>query len=222
MDCRALAQMRLLVQAVRKEREMRSSSTGGLSSIALALIPLAIAINIAIGQLIIFLKIPLYLDSIGTVLVGVLLGPWMGALTGALTNIIWGLSGLAPGVQWFALTAAVIGLLAGFSARAGAFQRPWWVAIAGLITGIVAALISAPVAAYLFGGVTGAGTDFVVAFLQASGASVIQAAFGQGIVSDPIDKLASFLIVWAITQALPRRVLLRFPNARIVRTTAGQ
>ncbi|MER3514632.1 MAG: ECF transporter S component, partial [Chloroflexota bacterium] len=46
------------------------------------MIPVAIAINIAVGQLIFALKIPLYLDSIGTVLVGVLAGPWAGALTG--------------------------------------------------------------------------------------------------------------------------------------------
>lgn len=199
---------------------MRSSS-GGLSSIALALIPLAIVVNIAIGQLPIYLKIPLYLDSIGTVLVGVLLGPWMGALTGALTNIIWGLSGLAPGAQWFVPTAAAIGFLAGLAARAGAFRRPWWAALAGLATGLVAAIVSAPIAAYVFGGATGSGTDSLLAFFQLAGANVIQAAFGQGIVADPIDKLASFLIVWVITQALPKRVLLRFPNANIARPSTS-
>jgi len=33
------------------------------------LIPIAIAINIAIGQVVVLLKLPVYLDSIGTVLV---------------------------------------------------------------------------------------------------------------------------------------------------------
>ena len=32
------------------------------------LIPVAIAINIAIGQIVVLLKLPVYLDSIGTVL----------------------------------------------------------------------------------------------------------------------------------------------------------
>ena len=63
---------------------MNSTRRGGLNSTALALIPLAIAINIAVGQIVQTLKLPLYLDSIGTVLVGALLGPWMGLLTGAL------------------------------------------------------------------------------------------------------------------------------------------
>ena len=40
-----------------------------LMCLALALIPLAIAINIAIGQIVQTIRLPLYLDSIGTVLV---------------------------------------------------------------------------------------------------------------------------------------------------------
>jgi energy-coupling factor transport system substrate-specific component len=47
------------------------------------LIPVAIAINIAIGQIVVLLKLPVFLDSIGTVLVGIICGPWAGALTGA-------------------------------------------------------------------------------------------------------------------------------------------
>ena len=104
---------------------MNTSGRGGLNSTALALIPLAIAINIAVGQIVQTLKLPLYLDSIGTVLVGALLGPWIGLLTGALSNVIWTLTGLpnsGPAIN-FAYVAAVIGLIAGFAGRAGLFQR---------------------------------------------------------------------------------------------------
>ena len=52
----------------------------------LALMPVAIAINIAVGAIIVALRLPIYLDSIGTVLVGVLAGPWAGALTGLLVE----------------------------------------------------------------------------------------------------------------------------------------
>ena len=56
----------------------------------IVLMPLAIAINIVLGQTVgAALKIPIYLDSIGTILVGVLAGPIPGALTGFLANIIW-------------------------------------------------------------------------------------------------------------------------------------
>ena len=61
------------------------------STRTLVLIPIAIVINIVIGELTVRLKLPIYLDSIGTVLVGAVAGPWAGALTGALANLIWGL-----------------------------------------------------------------------------------------------------------------------------------
>ncbi|MBC8078166.1 MAG: ECF transporter S component [Chloroflexales bacterium] len=252
----------------------------GLNSTALALIPLAIAINIAIGQL--ATGLPFYLDSIGTVLVGALLGPWMGLLTGVLANVIWTLLG-NPIPIYFAYVAGIIGLIAGFAGRWGAFTRPsprwvsalvggaflfaltlfllmflnrnpdptafppfptsvellqrFWYAflittiagaaggyfvfqrggyagLVGLITGVVAAVLSAPMAAYVFGGVTGAGTDLLVAAFRASGGSIIESTFAQGVASDPFDKMTSFLIVWLIIQSLPRRLLGRFPNTR--------
>jgi len=189
-----------------------TSQRGGLSSTALALIPIAIAINVALGQLVqSVLKLPIYLDSIGTVLVGILLGPLAGAITGLLANIIWGLT-LAPAALPFAAVAAVIGLIAGYAGQYGATQTWWKMALFGVLTGIVAAAISAPIAAYVFGGVTGAGTDVLVAVFQSLGASVLGASFAQGAVSDPLDKTITYLIVWAIISALPKRLLARFGN----------
>ena len=48
-----------------------------------------IAINVVLGSLTVALRLPLYLDSIGTILVGALAGPWAGALTGVLSNLLW-------------------------------------------------------------------------------------------------------------------------------------
>jgi len=183
------------------------------STLTLALIPVAIAINIAIGQIVVLLKLPIYLDSIGTVLVGLLAGPWAGLVTGALSNLIWGLSGLNPAYTPFFYVAAVIGLLAGVFGNLGWARKIWQWLLAGLITGVVAAIISAPTAAAIYGGVTGAGTDLIVAALRATGASVLQATFGQGIVSDPLDKVVTFLVVWLIAVALPLRFRARFPRA---------
>ena len=183
------------------------------STLTLALIPVAIAINIAIGQIVVLLKLPIYLDSIGTVLVGLLVGPWAGLVTGALSNLIWGLSGLNPAYTPFFYVAAVIGLLAGVFGNLGWARKIWQWLLAGLITGVVAAIISAPTAAAIYGGVTGAGTDLIVAALRATGASVLQATFGQGIVSDPLDKVVTFLVVWLIAVALPLRFRARFPRA---------
>lgn len=187
------------------------------TTVTLVLIPVAIAINIAVGQLIYTLKVPLYLDSIGTVLVGVVAGPWAGALTGLIANLVWGLTGLNVTYAPFAAVAAVIGLLAGLFSESGWFRTWWKVVLAGLITGFVAAAISAPISAYVFGGVTGSGTDAVVAIFRGMGAGILPATFAQGVSSDPLDKTITYLIVWLIVRALPGRFLARFPRAESVK-----
>ena len=72
-----------------------------------------------------------------------------------------------------------------------------------MTTGLVAAAISAPIAAGLFGGVTGSGTDALVALFRTLGLNIFQSAFAQGLTSDPLDKTISYTIVYAILIALP-------------------
>lgn len=60
-----------------------------ISIIVISLIPICLAINVVGGNLASALKIPLYVDSIGTILIGMLCGPAIGCLTGALTGVVW-------------------------------------------------------------------------------------------------------------------------------------
>ena len=98
------------------------------STRVIVLMPVAIAINIVLGYTVqTVLKLPIYLDSIGTILVGVLAGPIPGAVTGILSNLIWQ---YAPGIGGgtigpFAVVAGVIGLLAGLWGYLGVYRpRP--------------------------------------------------------------------------------------------------
>jgi len=97
-----------------------------LGTATLTLIPVAIAINIAMGSIVSYLHLPIYLDSIGTVLVGVLCGPIAGALTGLLANLVWSIlplpGGGGPTIAFFAPVAGVIGLMAGFWGSRGVFR----------------------------------------------------------------------------------------------------
>jgi hypothetical protein len=97
-----------------------------LGTAALTLIPVAIAINIAMGSIVSYLHLPIYLDSVGTVLVGVLCGPIAGALTGLLANLVWSIlplpGGGGPTIAFFAPVAGVIGLMAGFWGGRGVFR----------------------------------------------------------------------------------------------------
>ncbi|MGH2543457.1 MAG: histidine kinase, partial [Ardenticatenaceae bacterium] len=64
----------------------------------------------------------------------------------------------------------------------------------------------------VFGGVTGAGTDLLVATFQNFTNSILSANLLQGAVSDPLDKIISYLVVFLILRSLPRRLLVRFPQ----------
>lgn len=186
------------------------------STVTIALMVVALAINIAVGTIVFQLKVPfVYLDSIGTILVGLVAGPWAGLVTGVLSNLLWGLLG-NPGYVPYAPIAGVIGLLAGIFGGMGWFKSWWKWLLGGLITGLVAALLSAPITAYVYGGVTGAGTDLIVGMFRATGASIMEAALGQGLITDLIDKTLSFFIVWVIIKALPETLLSRFSRAENV------
>jgi hypothetical protein len=250
----------------------------------IVMMPVAIAINIVLGYTVqSVLKLPIYVDSIGTILVGVLAGPLAGALTGILSNLIWQYAPIIGGsnIGPFAVTAGVIGFMAGIWGYLGVFRsRPatglrlavpaaiavaviavlaarmytipqytdpnvggypsWvyaaivaigvvaavavagfiyvrrdaagaWVAVAGALTGIVAAIVSAPIAAVVYGGVTGSGTDVIVAALRQGGADVYNSSLGQGLFSDPIDKTITCFVVFVILSGMSTRFLARFP-----------
>jgi hypothetical protein len=250
----------------------------------IVMMPIAIAINIVLGYTVqSVLKLPIYVDSIGTILVGVLAGPLAGALTGILSNLIWQYAPVVGGsnIGPFAITAGVIGFMAGIWGHLGVYRsRPatglglivpatiavaiiaalavrmytipqytdpsvggypgWvygaivvigiaaavavaafvflrrdaagaWVAVAGAATGLVAAIVSAPIAAYVYGGVTGSGTDVIVAALRQGGADVYNSSLGQGLFSDPIDKTITSFVVFVILGRVSVRFLARFP-----------
>jgi energy-coupling factor transport system substrate-specific component len=64
----------------------------------------------------------------------------------------------------------------------------------------------------VFGGVTGAGTDFLVAAFRQAGVDLRLATLGQGLISDPIDKVTTFFVVYLIVTAMAVRTKARYPQ----------
>jgi energy-coupling factor transport system substrate-specific component len=87
-----------------------------------------------------------------------------------------------------------------------------WVVVAGATCGVVSAFVATPIATIMFGGVTGGGTDLLVAAFQQAGSTLQDAVLQQSTISDPIDKTLTFLVVFALLQALSRRFTARFPQ----------
>jgi energy-coupling factor transport system substrate-specific component len=182
------------------------------------LIPVAIAINGVIGYIVGQLKLPVFLDSIGTVLVGAICGPWAGALTGALSNFVIGM--LTNPTDWWPWipVAFFIGLVAGISANAGLFKSWWKVVVTGFLVALTAATVSTPIAVYFFGGITSSGSSFITAYLLQTGQGIIQAVFSTNFLVEPVDKISTAMLAFAIVQGLSKRFIARFPRAENVVT----
>lgn len=191
------------------------------STMTWVLIPVAIAINLTIGQIVLVLKLPVYLDSIGTVLVGVICGPWAGALTGALSNIIAGII-LDPGwLPWFPV-AAVIGATAGVMANIGYFKNWWKVIVTGFMIAIMATIVGTPISIAIFGGISASGSSIITAFLLETGRSLLASVLTTNFIAEPLDKIATSLLAFAIIDGLSSRYLVRFPRGENAAVEKGQ
>ena len=169
----------------------------------IAIIPIALVLNIVVGQIIGSSGIPLYIDSVGTILVAALAGPIAGLATGTLSSVVWGL--LNPMALPFAAVSAATGFLSGRAIQKGAFTKIWKVIVSGAIIGIICGMLAAPVAAFVYGGTAGVGTGALTSLFRELGNSLIASVTMQSLISDPLDKAVVFLIVWAAVKSLPKR-----------------
>lgn len=176
--------------------------------LALLLIPIAVAINFAGGQLATALKLPLYLDTIGTIFVAMLCGPWVGGLAGLVTNLVLGITN--PIFFPFAIVNVAVGLVTGFCARANWFSK-WWKWVISMVLMALASLITAaPIVVLMFGGVTGSGTSLITATLMATGQNIWSAVFSTELVFTVLDRIISFFITWLIIKVIPARTMIKF------------
>ena len=181
------------------------------STITFALIPLAIAINLVIRQLASVLNLPIFLDSIGTVVVAILCGPWAGLLTGLITNVVGGLL-LDPLFMPFAFVAGVIGLVAGWLANIGMFKNWWKVALSGVIITLAVVIVAAPTRVLVFGGITPTSVGAITSILIASGQGLWQSVIEATFITNLIDKVITALVAFGLAKALPARTLASFPR----------
>lgn len=187
--------------------------TSTLSTRVLLLIAIGIAVNMALGQIAQAIKLPIFLDSLGTMVVAVMAGPWAGLLTGVVTNLLWGLI-LSPTAAAFAPVAGVIGLVAGLLARAGLFRGPVQAAISGVIIAVALSFVAVPIRVWLFGGVTGSGADFLTGWLLQTGRDLFSSTLATVVTSNLADKIATALLAWAILRGLPSRAVSDWPFLR--------
>ncbi len=179
-----------------------------LSLMTVLLFPIAIAINFVGGQIVAILKLPMFLDCIGTVLVGALTGPIGGLVVGVVTNLILAIT--QPPFLPYAIVSAAIGVVAGICAKKGMFKTAKQTFIVGLIIWAVATITSVPITAYLFGGATGSGSSVITGILVGTGQGLMQAVFTTSILTETADKFITVYIVYFIIKSIPVRTISKF------------
>ncbi|QOT00844.1 ECF transporter S component [Brevibacterium sp. JNUCC-42] len=187
-------------------------SIWSLSTTALVLIPVAVGVNY-IGKLFAgLLKLPLWLDAIGTVLASLLAGPIIGGLSGLINNIIYGLT-VDPISFVYALTSLCMGLVAGVMAFKGWINSWGKAAVVGLTVGVTAVVISTPLNVWFWGGQTGnLWGDMVFAYVMNNTQSIWLASFLDELVVDVPDKLLTVLVAYGIYRVLPKSLIHMYKN----------
>ena len=178
-----------------------------LNAACIVLIPACIGINY-LGKLFAsVLKLPLWLDSIGTCIGAVLGGPIIGGICGAANNLIYGFTTGDSITLVYALTSLGIGVAVGIMARLGRMKKLSGAVLTACVAGFVAVLISTPLNILFWGGTTGnLWGDAVFAWAQASGLPVALGSFLDEVIVDVPDKLITLLIVFAIIKGLPKKL----------------
>lgn len=167
-----------------------------------------VALNLIIGSLVSFFKLPIYLDSIGIVTATILLGWRYGILCSALTVSI-GFFLINPYLPAYLATSLSIVLFTHILRSYNFYATPTRVCISGLLIALVSAIVSAPVTAYLFSGSTLSGSDILTVYFLSVGNTILNSVVLSGLSSEPIDKIIVSIISIQILKSIPSSFIRR-------------
>jgi len=176
---------------------------------AVMIVALCAALNVFGGFLAKTLAIPfLYLDTIGTFVAAVLLGPWWGAAAGAAYNVVAWLT-FDQNALLFAIVSIVVALLWGYGIRRFGLGRSAGSLLGlGIVVAVVSAIVASPIVLWVYGGATGSASDAITIFYELIGLGQGVSVFFSNLVTNAADKLIAGSIGLALVRALPETYLV--------------
>ena len=191
----------------------------------IALVPAAVALNIVGSYINTALKLPTFLDMIGTAVVAITIGPWWGALAGALTNTINGFIS-SPISLPFAACNVIGALVWGYGVRLGMGKTLLRYFILACLVALFVTLMAVPIYVFLFGGATGHFSDMMTAAFVGMGDYLIVSVFKSNIIVSLADKIIASFVALAIIEALPPMLtshldIVKAPRMQLVAWIAG-
>jgi len=170
---------------------------------------ISLFLNLLGSSLATYFHWPIFLDAVGTMLAAVLIGPWVGGLLGLMTNLLQGLLHSSLSMP-FGLVNLGVGVITGYlMILVKDYRRPMAPLLVGTVIAIAAPVMAAPIATYMFGGITAHGVDKLVVAMMDSGQSILSSTFWGRIPYSFVDKLLSayavFLIIRLWSEAAEQR-----------------
>lgn len=154
-----------------------------------------VIVNLTLATIAVALSLPVYLDSVGTI-ISVAILPWYLAVTVAIGTSCIGAMVINPDLLAYCGTQLIIVLVAFFCFKAGMLKSWKESLLSGILIAVSAVIVSAPVTVLLFGGITWSETDILTSILLASGKSIWQSVLQGAIFIESIDKPFASLLAW--------------------------
>lgn len=191
----------------------------------IALIPAAVALNVVGGYINTVLKLPTFLDMIGTAVVAITIGPWWGALAGALTNTVTGFIS-SPINLPFAACNVIGAVVWGYGVRWGMGKSMIRYFILACLVALSVTLMAVPIYVFVFGGATGHFSDMMTAAFVGMGQNLLVSVFSSNIIVSLADKIIASFVALAILEALPPALtshldIVKAPRMQLVLWIAG-
>lgn len=149
------------------------------------------------------LVLPVWLDSVGTVLAAYVFGPVCGAVTGATANILYSLH--YKTAIFYGLVNIAVGITAGICARKGFLKNIFGMMSVAFLVAVISVIISAPLNYILADGSTGnVWGDGVAGLLAEMGLKKPYSFIAGEFYLDFLDKVISMLLLFLIVKAFHR------------------
>lgn len=164
-----------------------------LTVFQICILAFATALNVVGANIALVLRLPIYLDSLGTILAAMLFGPIYGTLPGILSGII---SGCTSDVYafYYLPVQIVLAILTGmlYPRIKPNTKQIWKVFVMAFCISLPGTVVSSFITAAVFGGITSSGSSILVQLLHTAG----------------LGMTVSVCIVQAITDYLDRVIVL--------------
>ncbi len=177
-----------------------------LSMSQMAFISLCVVLNIVGSNLAGLSKLPIYFDSLGTVLCAMLFGPIYGMIPGLLSGLLVGFT-VDVYSLFFIPVGMLIGLLAGIVYRSKRLtSSKALLPVCAFLVTLPGTLLAACICAFVFGGITSSVSSVLVQYLHQAGMNLVASVFCVQFLTDYVDRLLVLMFALFLLKYLPASI----------------